>query len=188
MDVSAASDFIGSGILFSLKEVIFMKRLNFVQIYKEDNEICETVRELCVPYFEELNAHEGICESKEEILNAIKCRIAIQGKRKDMHFEIAFYNHTAIGIAMFAIDLGTVCGLLERGYGTVMELYIRPEYRRMGFGKEFWCHIEETLCNDGASRFYVTPDSVTGIPFWTHLGFKDSGFVDPDSKVPIYVK
>ena len=165
-----------------------MKHLNFVQIYEEDNAICEMVRDLCVPYFEELNAHDGIIESKEILLDAINKRIAIQGKRKDMHFEIAFLNDIPIGIAMFAIDLGTVCGLLERGYGTVMELYIRPEYRRMGFGKEYWCHIEETLCKDGASRFYITPDSVTGIPFWMCMGFEDSGFVDPDSKVPIYIK
>ena len=188
MDVSAASDFIGSGIYFSLKEVMLMKTINFVQIYKENEELCKVARELGVPYFEELNAHEGIIESNEIILDAINKRIAIQGKRNDMHFEIAFQNNVAIGIAMFAIDLGTVRGLLDSGYGTVMEFYIRPEYRRMDFGKEFWRHIEDVLCEDGASNCYVTPNSVTGIPFWTAMGFADSGLADPDSKQPIYTK
>jgi len=146
------------------------------------------VRELCLPYFEELNSHDGICESKEKILTAINSRIAVQGKRKDMHFEIAFLNDEAIGIAMFAIDLGTVRGLLDKGYGTVMEFYIRPEYRRISLGEEFYLHIEEVLCADGASRFYVTPDSVTGIPFWTSMGFEDSGLMDPDNQQPIYTK
>ena len=53
-------------------------------------------------------------------MDAINKRIAIQGKRNDMHFEIAFHNNVAIGIAMFAIDLGTVRGLLDNGYGTVI--------------------------------------------------------------------
>ena len=37
-----------------------------------------------------------------------------------MHFEIACVNEEPFGIAMFAIDLGTVYGLLEKGYGTIM--------------------------------------------------------------------
>ena len=165
-----------------------MKKMNFVQICKENKVICETVRDLCVPYFEELNAHEGIVESREVILDAINKRIAIQGCRTDMHFEIAFHDNVAIGIAMFAIDLGTVRGLLERGYGTVMEFYICPEYRRMDYGKEFWLHIESILHNDGATNCYVTPDSVTGIPFWINMDFEDSGLIDPDTKQPIYTK
>ena len=105
-----------------------------------------------------------------------------------MHFEIAFLGSAPIGIAMFAIDLGTVCGLLESGYGTVMEFYILPEYRRNGFGEEFLQHIEDILCKDGATKFYVTPDSVTGIPFWKSMGYEDSGLMDPDNKQPIFTK
>lgn len=105
-----------------------------------------------------------------------------------MHFEVAFWNGTAIGIAMFAVDLGTVYGLLEKGHGTVMGFYIQPEYRRKGFGKEFWIHIENVLREDGATKFYVCPDSVTGIPFWASLGFEDSGLIDPDDQKSIYIK
>ena len=45
-----------------------MKNINFVQICKENEDLCETAKKLCVPYFEELNAHEGIIESNEAIL------------------------------------------------------------------------------------------------------------------------
>jgi len=165
-----------------------LKKLNFVQIYKENEKICEITVKLCLPYFIELNEHDGITESKEILLESINQRIAIQGKRKDMHFEIAFYNDIALGIAMFAIDSGTVYGLLESGYGTVMEFYILPQFRRKGFGEEFWYHIEETLIQEGAQSFYITPDAVTGIPFWEKMGFADSGLIDPDNKQPIYTK
>ena len=165
-----------------------MQKLLFQQISKDNEELCKVAQELCVPYFEELNDHDGIVESKEDLLNTTNARIAIQGKRKDMHFEIAFLNNIAIGIAMFAIDSGTVHGLLKSGYGTVLELYIKPEYRRMGLGKDFFHHIEATLYDDGASNLYVTPDIVTGAPFWQSMGFIDSGLTDPDSKQPIYTK
>lgn len=165
-----------------------MVKLGFVQILKENEELCKTAKELCVPYFEELNAHDGIVESPAKISEAIEHRIAIQGTRENMHFEIAFLKDIPVGVAMFAIDLGTVRGMLESGYGTVMEFYIRPEYRRKGYGEAFLQHIEDTLCKDGANRFYITPDSVTGIPFWKSMGYEDSGLIDPDNKQPIFIK
>lgn len=57
-----------------------------------------------------------------------------------MHFEIATVDGEPFGIAMFAIDLGTVYGLLEKGYGTIMGFYIRPDFRRKRIGD----YIEQT--------------------------------------------
>lgn len=165
-----------------------MNRLNYVQLYKEDEAHFDIASSLWVPFIKEVNEHDGTIETDEQILDGLKKRISIQGMRKDMHFEVAFWNGAAIGIAMFAVDLGTVYGLLEKGHGTVMGFYIQPEYRRKGFGKEFWIHIEDTLREDGASKFYVCPDSVTGIPFWSSLGFEDSGLMDPDNQKSIYIK
>ena len=165
-----------------------MEKIKFAQIYKDNKALSGMARELWLPFIKEVNRHEGVIENDEKILDGLKKRIAIQGKREDMHFEIMFLNDTPVGIAMFAIDLGTVYGMLEKGYGTVMGFYIRPEYRRKGLGKKFWHHIEEVLCEDGAKKFYICPDSVTGVPFWTKMGFADSGLIDPDDKKPIYTK
>ncbi len=165
-----------------------MNRLNYVQLLKEDETHFEIARSLWVPFIKEVNKHDGTIQTDEQILNGLRKRIAIQGNRKDMHFEIAFLNQIPVGIAMFAIDLGTVYGLLKEGYGTVMGFYIHPKYRRMGLGKEFWKHIEKILSKDGATEFYICPDSVTGVPFWASLGFKDSGLIDPDDKKHIFLK
>ena len=164
------------------------KQINFIQIEKDNAAHFEMASKLWVPFIEEVNEHDGTYKTKEQIADGLKKRISIQGRRKDMHFEIAFLNGTPIGIAMFAIDLGTVYGLLEKGYGTVMGFYIHPNHRRLGFGKQFWLHIEETLRVDGATKFYLCPDSVTGVPFWTAMGFEDSGLIDPDDKKNIYIK
>ena len=150
--------------------------------------ILELSKDMWLDFNKEINLHDGIVESDDEILFDLRRRINIQGCRSDMHFELAFLNSEVIGITMFAIDLGTVYGLLEKGYGTVMGFYITPDHRRKGFGSEFWQHIETILRQDGATNFYLCPDSITGIPFWAHLGFIDSGKVDPDDKKPIFIK
>lgn len=165
-----------------------MDDLKFIQIRKDDADQFEICKTLWIPFIQEVNSHDGKKQTAEQILDGLKKRISIQGLRKDMHFEIAYWENIPVGISMFAIDLGTVYGLLESGYGTVMGFYIRPECRRQGLGSAFWNHIEATLYADGATKFYICPDSVTGIPFWQHLGFVDSGKVDPDDKKPIYIK
>jgi len=105
-----------------------------------------------------------------------------------MHFELLYCGDAFIGFSNFAIDLGTVYGLLEQGCGTVMEFYIVPEHKRKGYGRLFYEHIEKTLQNDGASKVYVCPDCITGKPFWASMGFADSGKIDPDNEMPIYIK
>ena len=165
-----------------------MEKIEFAQIFKGDEAICKMAKELWIPFVKEVNGHDGKIPNEEKILEGLKKRIAIQGKREDMHFEILFLNDSPVGIAMFAIDLGTVYGLLEKGYGTVMGFYIHTKYRGMGLGRKFWLHIQDILRTDGALNFYVCPDSVTGIPFWTKMGFRDSGLIDPDEKKQIYTK
>jgi GNAT superfamily N-acetyltransferase len=93
-----------------------------------------------------------------------------------------------MGIANFAIDTGTIYGLIEAGCGTVLGFYIKPEYRRKGFGRAFFKHIENTLKADGATHIYTTPDKVTGVPFWSAMGFAASGKIDPDNHLSIYIK
>jgi len=165
-----------------------IKKLNFVQIQRNNGQhFIETVN-LWIAYIQELSSYDGINEDENEIMDNLRKRIGIQGERPDMHLEIAYLGDEPIGIANFAIDLGTVYGLIESGYGTVMEFYIKPGFRKKGLGKEFLNHIEDVLRNDGAKYIYICPDSVTGKPFWKAMGFVDSGKVDPDNKLPIYTK
>lgn len=175
-------------LFYCIERGIMMNELKFVQLEKENKKHFEDAKSVWLPFIQEVNAHDGISKSEEEIINGLRKRIAIQGRRSDMHFEVMTATEKAIGIAMFAIDHGTVYGLLEAGYGTIMGFYIQPEYRRQGYGRRFYQHIEQTLCKDGAKHMYLCPDSVTGIPFWTAMGFYNSGKFDPDDKKPIYVK
>ena len=165
-----------------------MKRITYLQLCKENETHFEIAKSLWLPFLKEIHAHEGVFQTESQMEEGLRKRIAIQGTRKDMHFEVAFWDKTAVGIAMFAIDLGTVRGLLDRGHGTVMGFYIRPEYRRQGIGTDFWRHIELVLAEDGAIGYYLCPDAVSGVPFWVRLGFENSGLIDPDDHRPIYIR
>lgn len=166
-----------------------MKELRFIQLQDGNKELFDMAREVWLPFIREVNSNDRKTQSDDDIINGLKKRIHIQGTRKDMHFEIILLGDEIIGISMFAIDLGTIYGLLDRpGYGTVMGFYIKPKYRRKGFGRAFFEHIQIVLQNDGASKMYICPDAVTGIPFWKAMGFSDSGKIDPDDMKPIYTK
>ena len=93
--------------------------LQFIQIEKGNEQHYLLAKGLWLPFCRELRLHDGVIQSDEQILFGLQKRIGIQGTRADMHFELALLGETAIGISMFAIDLGTVYGLLEKGCGTV---------------------------------------------------------------------
>ena len=165
-----------------------MEKLTYLQLSKDNRNHLELSKDMWLDFNKEINLHDGIVESDDEILFDLRRRINIQGCRSDMHFELAFLNSEVIGITMFAIDLGTVYNLLESGYGTIMGFYIKPEYRREGYGTEMYRHVEKMLKKDGAQKIYLTPDSVTGEPFWITLGFNNSNKFDPDNKKYIFIK
>ncbi len=167
-----------------------MKNTTHIQIYKKDHDLYNDIFPLWLAYFNELYEGNGDDEkpTEDETILDLNRRIKIQGRRPDMHFEMLYYDNAPIGFANFAIDTGGISGLIEKGYGSVMEFYIAPEFRRKGYGQLFYEHIEKTLKNDGAQNLYLTSDTVTGLPFWIAMGFSDSGKIDPDNKILIYIK
>lgn len=73
-------------------------------------------------------------------------------------------------------------------FGYIMEFYVLPQYRRQGYGESMFKNIEKTFMNHGTKYMYLTPEEVSGEPFWYTLGFVDSGKIDPDNHRPIYIK
>jgi|GEM_PF-1535169 Acetyltransferase (GNAT) family. len=168
---------------------ITMPKNKFVQIYEENTDLYQDLLPQWTDFLRELAEHDdNTPTSNEEIIHDLNRRIKIQGNRKDMHFELFYCDDKLVGFSNFAINLGTIYGLVEAGHGTVMGFYIVPNFRRKGYGQIFFEHIEETLRNDGADKMYLCPAPVTGEPFWIAMGFRDSGKFDPDDKLPIYFK
>lgn len=165
-----------------------MKKVEYKQIFKDSVQDVEFAKQLWIPFIIETKENRGEIANIEQVEDNLMKRINIQGMRSNMHFELFFVDNECIGIANFAINIGGIRGIIDPGYGFVMGFYIIPEMRRLGFGKMFFEHIENVLKIDGANYLYLTPDAVSGIPFWNALGFEDSKKIDPDDQMPIYIK
>lgn len=165
-----------------------MQEFKFLQIEKGNKLQYDDLLNLWIPFINELDEHRGKHTPSDVVENQVQKRVSIQGRRNDMHFEICYCNDVPIGFANFAVDLGGVKGILDAGYGFIMGFYISPKYRRQGYGRALVNHIQDIFRNHGVKYMYTTPDPVTGEPFWLAMGFVDSGKIDPDDKLPIYIK
>ncbi len=113
--------------------------------------------------------------------------INIQGEH-DRHLELCYENNSLIGFLYGKIDHLSHQGYIKIGYGYIMEFYVIPEFRRKGYGKKMYVHLEELLKKDGAFNLYLTADPITGKPFWEAMGFTNSLKKSPDNNQDIYIK
>lgn len=138
-------------------------------------------------YGAELDSHQNRKTPEEVFSKWAKNMINIQGD-KDRHLELCYDGDMLIGFLYGKIDHSEHRGYIKVGYGYIMEFYVIPEYRRMGYGKQTYAHLEELLKNDGAKRLYLTSDPVTGKPFWKSLGFVCTGEKSPENNQDIFEK
>jgi len=169
-------------------KMVTSNEVKFIQIYKEDTELYQVLLPEWINYMKEIDDEEQDPNFEEQILNDLQRRIKNQGTRKDMHLELFYYDDVFVGFAHFAIATGALYGLLEPGNGFIMEFYIIPKYRKKGYGKILYNHVENILINDGAKHICLTANHSTGEPFWIAMGFNDTGKIDTDNNLPVYVK
>lgn len=60
-------------------------------------------------------------------------------------------------------------------YGSVHDFYISPAHRRKGYGTMLNEYIETVFKENGTSTVLLYPDPVNGIPFWSAIGYIDTG-------------
>ena len=77
---------------------------------------------------------------------------------------------------------------IKVGYGYIMEFYVLPEFRRKGYGKQMYSHLENLLIIDGAKGLYLTSDPITGKPFWLACGYKSTGEYSSENNQEIFEK
>lgn len=163
--------------------------VTFVQIMKDKEDLVAQVVPNWIAYMREIYQDDKEIQvtADDEITDWLMKRVKIQGKQDTMHFEAILYHEEVIGFAMYAVDLGGIKNVLEAGYGYIMELYVRPEYRRKGIGETAYLHMKKVFREHEVTKMYLTPDSQSGVPFWLNMGFHDSKKIDPDNHLPIYI-
>ena len=135
----------------------------------------------------ELDSHQNRTTPKEILVKWANSMINIQGDI-DRHLELCYDGDSLIGFLYGKIDHPNHKGFIKIGYGYIMEFYVLPEFRRNGYGKQMYSHLEELLISDGAKGLYLTSDPVTGKPFWEACGYKNTDQSSPENNQEIYEK
>lgn len=124
----------------------------------------------------------------EKTIKRFISSIADMSENTDRFVELCYLDKVLIGFAYGKIDREEHRGYVRPGWGYVMEFYVKPEYRRNGYGKEIYKHLENTFKSNGVSNIWLTADPITGEPFWNAVGFTNSGERSPENNLYIYEK
>ena len=162
-------------------------QIKYVQVCADNEELCKAFKSLMIPYSAELDAHSDKPLPTELLLKWINSIIAMQGSR-DRHLELCYVGDNLVGFLYGKIDHEDHKGFIKPGYGYIMEFYVCPQFRRKGYGKRMFLHMEHLFRNDGAKQMYLTADPVTGKPFWEAMGFANTGDQSPENQQDIYEK
>ena len=162
-------------------------QIKYVRVFAQNQEVCTAFRALMTSYMEELDAHSDEPLPMELLPKWIDSIIAMQGP-SDRHTELCYVGDDLIGFLYGKVDHEDHKGFIKPGYGYIMEFYVRPQYRRNGYGKRMFLHMEHLFRKDGAKRMYLTADPVSGKPFWEAMGFANTGEQSPENKLDIYEK
>jgi len=93
-----------------------------------------------------------------------------------------------IGFLYGKVDHEGHRGFIKPEYGYVMEFYVKPDYRRKGYGRIMFRRLEQLFSGHGVKRMYLTTGTASGESFWQAAGFVPTGELSPENKMQIYEK
>ncbi|MDR0948341.1 MAG: GNAT family N-acetyltransferase [Lachnospiraceae bacterium] len=166
-----------------------MKQLTFIQVRKDNDNHCAEFVQLFRDYIieDDIDLYERDeldMQALEEWMDSI---IEMQGD-SDRHLELCYDGEKLVGFLYGKVDHENHNGFIKPGWGYVMEFYVKPEYRRQGYGYAMMLRLEGLLAADGTTQLYLQVGSVLGAPFWTRLGFCETDEVSPENDISIWVK
>ncbi len=164
-----------------------MNRLTYVKLDSQNKAHCSKFANLMRFYAKELDSHNNRITPDEVITKWIESIIKMQGDY-DRYLKLCYDDQTLIGFLYGKVDKPEHKGYKKIGYGYIMEFFVLPKYRRKGYGRQMFYHLQKMFTNDGVSRMYLTADGVTGKPFWQSLGFMATGEISPENNQEIYEK
>ncbi len=163
-----------------------MSELKFVTV-KNKRKYNKILENIMLPYCHELDSNVGR-ETPETTLKKFIASIVSMSEDKDRFVEFCYLGEDLIGFAYGKIDREEHRGYVRPGWGYVMEFYVKSEYRRNGYGKEMYSHLENIFKSHGVNNIWLTADPVTGEPFWSAVDFTNSGEKSPENNLYIYEK
>ena len=163
-----------------------MNKLKFVTV-KNNRRHHKILESIMLPYCYELDSNVGR-ETPKATLKKFIASIVDMSEGKDRFVELCYLEEHLIGFAYGKIDREEHRGDVRPGWGYVIEFYVKPEYRRKGYGEKIYKHLENIFKTNGVSNVWLTADPVTGEPFWSAVGFTNSGEKSSENNLYVYEK
>lgn len=160
------------------------KGMSFVKLQNKENHF-NVFSKLMLPYCKELDKNIGRKTSEKTLINFARSILNMSGD-KDRFVEICYDGNELIGFIYGKIDRKEHRGYVRPGWGYVMEFYVKPEYRRKGYGTEMYERLEFLFESNGVKNIWLTADPVSGEPFWSAVGFKNSGDKSHENNLNIF--
>ena len=165
-----------------------MKNLTFCQLQKDNAEHCQLFSTIFMEYIAQLRQTDSdLHKSDEFVAKWMNSIIQMQGPQ-DRHLELCFNGDQLVGFIYGKVDHEDHKGFIKPGFGYIMEFFVRPQFRRQGYGRAMFHKLEILFASDGASRIYLNADPVNGVPFWTAMGFTATKEISPENNRVIYEK
>ena len=161
-----------------------MEKLKFADITKEDRNEFYRLMQM---YARELDEHYDRNTEEEVLKNWTDTMLERQlDTTRPRYLKFGYMQSDVIGFFYGDMDKAEDEGFKKIGYGCILEFYVLPEYRRCGYGKEMFLHLQNMFRKAGVKMMYLTADQITGKPFWEALGFTSTGEICPDNQQAVY--
>ena len=147
--------------------------VRLIPVTKEDPDVLSVFWELGRDYLSDLPPDE-----RERFLKSILAR---QGER-DRWLLLLRSGDEYIGLVHMKIDRE------ERpGWGFILEFYIVPDKRRLGWGTRLFNLVVAILKDRHVKNIWLLTNQ-RAKPFWLSLGFKETGEIDKETGQIIMIK
>ena len=97
-----------------------MNDLTFIQLRRGHEEDRRRFESLMVPYFRELDRHQGRHTDPEFLRNVTRSILSMQGPH-DRHLELCYDGDSLVGFWYGKVDHPEHKGFIKPGYGYIME-------------------------------------------------------------------
>ncbi|MCL2574655.1 MAG: GNAT family N-acetyltransferase [Defluviitaleaceae bacterium] len=101
--------------------------------------------------------------------------------------DLLMIDGSVKGFINYQVDSERSNWCIKEGHGCIRELYIMPDFRKFGYGKELVVHAEKRLMGLSVSAIYLTSEA-NATSFWAKMGYRDMDEICARNNQPIFEK
>ena len=153
--------------------------MKFIKIEKASY---QTLHDLMNDYYREGEDAETPQEEIDEFIDLLY-GMANEGK---IGGRIAEEEGETVGFILWAADTEHFMFSELPGYGTILEIGVKKEFRLKGYGRRMAAFAEKRFKENSIDKSYVAAYG-PAVEFWKKCGYEESGKV-AKSELPLYTK